>query len=155
MANDDAISAQADQQPPEPNPDLKNLGDRLVGTWEVSGGAQGRVSFEWMEGGFFLIQRVDLEQYGQRTKGLEIIGHEKPFGDEPSEEIKSRFYSNTGDTLDYVYELKGDTLTIWAGEKGSPAYAKGTFSEEGYTGSGEWVYPGGGGYRFTMTRIND
>jgi hypothetical protein len=154
MANDDANSAQADQQPPEPNPDLNNL-DRLIGTWEVSGGAQGRVSFEWMEGGFFLIQRVDLEQYGQRIKGIEIIGHEKPFGNEPSEEIKSRFYSNMGDTLDYVYELQGDTLTIWAGEKGSPAYAKGNFSEEGDTGSGEWVYPGGGGYRYTMTRIHD
>ena len=42
-----------------------------------------------------------------------------------------------GDTLDYVYELEGDTLTIWAGEKGSLAYAKGTFSEDGNTGSGE------------------
>jgi len=152
MANDDAISAQADQQPPEPNPDLKKLGDRLVGTWEMSGEVSGTVTYEWMEGGFFLIQRVDLEQYGQRIKGLEIIGHEKPFGSEPSEEIKSRFYSNTGDTLDYVYELEGNTLTIWGGERGSPAYAKSEFSEDDKTGSGEWVYPGGGGYQFTMTR---
>src|SRR5919112_5280483 len=64
MAND----SQAHQQPPRPNPDLRNLG-RLVGTWKVSGGAQGRVTFEWMEGGFFLIQHVDLEQYGQKIKG--------------------------------------------------------------------------------------
>jgi hypothetical protein len=154
MANDDTNNAQVQQQPPDPNPDLKNL-QRLVGTWEMSGDVRGTVNYEWMEGGFFLFQRVDLEQYGQRIKGIEIIGHEKPFGNEPSEEIKSRFYSNMGDTLDYVYELQGDTLTIWAGEKGSPAYAKGTFSEEGDTGSGEWVYPGGGGYRFTMTRIHD
>jgi hypothetical protein len=114
-------------------------------------GVSGTVTYEWMESGFFLIQRVDLEQYGQRITGLEIIGHEKPFGSEPSEEIKSRFYSNTGDTLDYVYELEGDTLTIWGGERGSPAYAKSKISEDGNTGSGEWVYPGGG-YRFTMTR---
>jgi len=147
---DDANNAQANQQPPQPNPDLKNL-DILVGTWEMSGDVQGQVTFEWMEGGFFLIQHVDLEQYGQRIKGIEIIGHERPFGAEPSEDIKSRFYSNTGDTLDYVYELEGDTPTIWAGEKGSPAYAKGTFSKDGNTGSGEWVYPGGGG-RFTMAR---
>jgi hypothetical protein len=73
------------------------------------------VTYEWMEGGFFLIQHVDLEQYGQRIKGLEIIGHERFFGADPSEEIKSRFYSNTGNTLDYVYELQGDTLTIWGG----------------------------------------
>jgi hypothetical protein len=148
---DDTNNAQAHQQPPQPNPDLKNL-DRLVGTWEMSGDVQGQVSFEWMVGGFFLIQNVDLEHHGQRIKGIEIIGHERPFGAEPSEEIKSRFYSNTGDTLDYVYELEGDILTIWAGEKGSPAYARGTFSEDGNAGSGEWVYPGGG-YRFTMTRV--
>ncbi len=148
---DDANNAQAIQQPPQPNPDLKNL-DILVGTWEMSGDVQGQVTFEWMEGGFFLIQRVDLGQKdGQRIKGIEIIGHERPFGAEPSEDIRSRFYSNMGDTLDYVYEPEGNTLTIWAGEKGSPAYAKGTFSEDGNTGSGEWVYPGGG-YRFTMTR---
>lgn len=149
--SDDDTDAQYYGQPPEPNRDLKSL-DRLVGTWEMSGDVQGRVSFEWMEGGFFLIQRVDLGRPGQRIKGIEIIGHERPFGAEPSEDIKSRFYSNTGDTLDYVYELEGDTLTIWAGERGSPAYAKGKFSEDGNTGSGEWVYPGGG-YRFTMTRV--
>ena len=155
MAEDDHTNnAQANQQPPEPSSDLKNLGERLVGTWEISGEVSGTVTFEWMEGSFFLIQHVDLEQYGQRIKGLEIIGHERPFGAEPSEDIKSRFYANMGHTLDYVYELEEDTLTIWGGEKGSPAYAKGTFSDDGDTLSSEWVYPGGGGYRFTMTRAS-
>jgi hypothetical protein len=151
MSND-STGAQARWRSPDPNPDLRSL-DRLVGTWEVSGEARGTVSFEWMEGGFFLIQRVDLDHAGQKIKGIEIIGHERSFESEPSEEIKSRFYSSTGDTLDYVYELEGENLTIWAGEKGSPAYAKGAFSEDGNKGSGEWVYPGGG-YRFTMTRVN-
>jgi hypothetical protein len=64
----------------------------------------------------------------------------------------SRFYDNMGNTLDYVYELEGDTLTIWGGEKGSPAYSKGTFSDDGDTLSSEWVYPGGGGYRSTRSR---
>jgi hypothetical protein len=152
---DGTNNAQAHQQPPEPSSELKSLGERLVGTWEMSGEVQGTVTYEWMEGGFFfLIQHVDLEQYGQRIKGIEIIGHARPFGAAPSEEIKSRFYSNTGDTLDYVYELEGNTLTIWGGDRGSPAYAKSEFSEDDKTGSGEWVYPGGGGYRFTMTRAN-
>ncbi|WP_079573683.1 hypothetical protein [Krasilnikoviella flava] len=51
-----------------------------------------------------------------------------------------------------VYELTDDTLTIWAGAKGSPAYFEGTFSADGRTLDGEWVYPGGGGYRSVMTR---
>ena len=96
--SDDDTDAQDYGRPPTPNPDLKSL-DKLVGTWEMSGDVQGRVSFECMEGGFFLIQRVDLVQYGQRIKGIEIIGHERPFGAESSEEMKSHFYSNTGDTL--------------------------------------------------------
>lgn len=48
--------------------------------------------------------------------------------------------------MDYVYELDGDVLTIWAGEKGSPAYMRATFDESGDVLTGGWVYPGGGGY---------
>jgi hypothetical protein len=138
-------------QQPEPAADLKAL-DRLVGTWEVTGGVQGRVVYEWLEGGFFLLQRVDLRQQdGQPIKGIEIIGHERPFGGEPSPQVKSRFYDSLGNTLDYVDELDGDVLTIWGGEKGSPAYYKGTFSQDGNSCAGAWVYPGGG-YESTMTR---
>jgi hypothetical protein len=144
--------AMATQQPPTPSPDLKSL-DRLVGTWKVTGGAEGQVTYEWMEGGFFLLQHVALEQYGQQIKGIEVIGHERPFGAEPSQDITSRFYDSMGNTLDYVYEPDGDTLTIWGGEKGSPAYYKGTFNDDGNTLAGDWVYPGGGGYESTMTRV--
>jgi hypothetical protein len=138
---------------PEPDAQLKSL-DRLVGTWQVSGGSEGTVTYRWMDGGFFLLQDVDLRQEEAPIKGLEVIGRERPFGAErPSEDIKSRYYDTLGSTLDYVYELEGDTLTIWGGEKGSPAYYRGTFSQDGRTVSGAWVYPGGGGYDSTMTRI--
>jgi hypothetical protein len=79
---------------------------------------EGTSTFEWMEGGFFLLQHVDFERRdGQRIKGVEIIGHERPFGAEPGEEIKSRFYSNTGNTLDYVYELEGAPSRSGAGRR--------------------------------------
>jgi hypothetical protein len=58
--------------------------DRLVGRWEVSGGAIGTVTYEWMEGGFFLPQRVQLEQYSQQIIGLEVIGKLRPFGESPA-----------------------------------------------------------------------
>jgi hypothetical protein len=149
----DASTGYDQTETPTPAADLQALGARLVGAWRVSGGTEGTIRYEWMEGRFFLIQHVDLEQYGQRVKGMELIGHLRPFGQPPSPAIHSRFYANTGDTLDYVYELDGDTLTIWAGEKGSPAYFKGTFGG-GDTLAGEWVYPGGGGYQSTATRID-
>ncbi len=138
--------------PAGPNPDMRGL-DRLVGTWRISGEAQGEITYEWMEGGYFLIQRVDLTQSGLPNRGIEIIGHEQRFMEAPSAEIKSRYYGSDGATFDYVYETDGDTLIIWGGEKGSPAYYKGTFSGDGDTLTGGWVYPGGGGYTALATRV--
>ncbi|MGV9325473.1 hypothetical protein [Streptosporangium sandarakinum] len=136
----------------QPSAGLKAL-DRLVGTWKITGGAEGTVRYEWMPGGFFLLQHVDLSQSGESATGLEVIGNLRPFGEPAGTEVVSRFYGTSGDTLDYVYELIGDELTIWCGAKGSPAYYRGTFSADGDTAVGGWVYPGGGGYETTMTRI--
>lgn len=142
----------ASQQLPQPNTDLKSL-DRLVGTWQVSGDAQGQIRYEWKEGGFFLVQDFDLVHGGRKIKGIEIIGHLQGLGEEPGKEIRTRVYSFLdGLTLDYVYELEDNTLTIWGGEKGSPAYYKGTFSDDGNTLTGGWVWPGGG-YETTTTRV--
>lgn len=138
---------------PMVEPDLQQL-DRLVGTWEVSGGATGRVEFEWMAGGFFLIQRVNLEQFGQAVTGIEIIGRDRDFGAQSTAEVRSCFYDSLGNTLRYVYEFGGDELTIWGGEVGSPAFYRGTFSADGHTLSGSWVYPDGG-YESTMTRVQE
>jgi hypothetical protein len=138
------------EQNHRPSAALRRL-DRLVGTWKVTGGAVGTVTYEWMND-FFLSQRVDLEHDGNRSTGLEIIGHSRPFGQPPSEDIVSRYYGAGGDTLDYVYEIVGDTLTIWGGERGSLAYYRGTFSADGDTVDGAWVFPGGGGYHSTMIR---
>ncbi|CAM5589458.1 hypothetical protein AB0H45_08210 [Streptomyces atroolivaceus] len=136
----------------EPSAELKAL-DRLVGTWAVTGGAEGTVRYEWMPGRFFLSQHVELTQFGEPVNGLELIGNLRPFGEPAGADVVSRYYDSNGNTFDYVYELNGDKLTIWAGAKGSPAYYAGTFSSDGATMTGDWVYPGGGGYTSTMTRI--
>jgi hypothetical protein len=108
-----------------------------------------------MERGFFLIQHVDLEQYGQRiSKASRSSGTKCSSGQCLARRLKSRFYASTGETLDYVYELEGDTLTIWGGEKDSPAYYTGAPSAAGGdTLSGAWHYPGGGGYEAISTRV--
>ena len=147
----DGGKAPYSQRSPKPNPDLESLA-RLIGTWKLGADTEGTVTYEWMEGHFFLIQHVSMRHGGHEIKSIEIIGHLQPFGETPSKDIRSRAYDSAGNTLDYVYELQGDTLMIWGGEKGSPSYFKGTFSEDGNTNTGEWVYPGGG-YKSTMTRI--
>jgi hypothetical protein len=140
-------------QTPQPYPGLKNL-NKLVGTWNVSGpDIKGQVTFEWMAGGFFLMQHVDFVHSGHHIKGMEIIGYNRPFGaTEPSENIKSHWFDNVGDTYEYTYEVDDQTLTIWGGDKGSPAYYKGQWSTDGNTNVGAWIYPDGGGYQSTMTR---
>lgn len=150
---DNTNDAEMGEQSTEPSPDLKRL-DRLVGTWAMSGDVGGTVRYEWMEGGFFLIQHINLEQAdGHRTTGMEVIGHLHAYNQAPSPEIWSRYYSGTGETLDYVYEIEGDTLTIWFGGRESPAYYRATFSSDGTTLNGAWHYPGGGGYTSNATRI--
>lgn len=137
---------------PQPNLDLKSL-DRLLGTWQISGGPQGQIRFEKMEGGFFLMQHIELEYGGRKIKGVEVIGHLQFPGENPTPGIRSRFYSFLdGLTLDYVYELEGSRLQIWFGPRGSDNYFLGHFSEGGDSFRGAWKWPGGG-YDVIATKV--
>ena len=136
---------------PTPSAALRRL-HRLVGTWEVSGDAQGTLRYEWMEGGFFLLQHVDLRYEGRKIRGLEVIGNLHRIGESPSEEVWTRFYSALdGLTLDYVYELSDDELTVWFRHKNSDNFMKARFSPDGKGFVAAWQWPGGG-YRITAKR---
>jgi hypothetical protein len=77
--------------PPGPDPALGRL-DRFVGAWEVRGrtldaeedNVSGRLTFEWLPGGFFLEQRVQLNFMGLDIAALEVIGYEAATGRFPS-----------------------------------------------------------------------
>ena len=130
-----------------PAPALRSL-DRLLGTWQVTGpDLDGQVTFTWMPGGFFLMQQVDLQQNGQQTQGIEIIGY-----DSDSNSLKSRYFDSNGSILEYTWEVSDTTLTIWFGSADSPAFYRGQFSADGNTNAGAWEWPGGG-YESTMTRV--
>ncbi len=146
------MAQQTESDAPTPYAGLQVL-DKLVGTWKVSGEADGETTYEWMEGGFFLIQHGVLEREGVKYTYRGFIGYDRAPGEaEPAEHITSRLYTSRGDTLDYTSETDGETMTIWFGPKGSPAFYKGRWSDDGNTLSGEWEWPGGG-YKETMTRI--
>ena len=122
--------------------------DRLVGAWSVSGpdGLTGAVRYEWMDGGGFLVQHVDLHSAGDHTRGVEYIGYHEASG-----ELRSHFFGAGGEILEYTYRLEDDLLSIWFGGTDSPARFDGRFSADGTTNSGAWQWPGGG-YASTMTR---
>ena len=147
---DDQSEAQT-QNPavPTPNPGLRPL-NKLVGRWKVSGEANGELTYEWMEGGFFLIARGDTEQGGKRTRHMEIIGYDHNVGAEPAEVLTSRLYTSTGDTLSYTHEIDDQSVTSWFGPKGSPSFFKARWID-GNTLSGGWEWPGGG-YKLKLSR---
>jgi hypothetical protein len=66
---------------------------------------------------------------------------------EPNPELRSL------DRLVGTWEVSGDTLRIWAGERDSPAYFDGTFGADDDTLTVAWHYPGGGGYEAVSTRV--
>ena len=122
--------------------------DRLVGAWTVSGpdDLTGEVRYEWMDGGGFLVQHVDLHSAGEHTHGVEYIGVDPTTG-----ELRSHYFGNDGEVLEYTYRIEGDLLTIWFGGTDSPARFEGRFSSDGRSNHGAWQWPGGG-YASTMTR---
>ena len=158
MAEDNANDARA-HEAPRPSPALRSL-YVMVGTWELrgresgpEGEIHGRPTFEWMEGGFYLVQHVEIDYVGRRISGTEYIGY-----DEENDNLKSYFFSNEGPgpfggvALEYVWEVGEDTLTIWGGFVGSPASFEGRFSEDRNTITGRWEWPGGG-YEASMSRV--
>ncbi len=148
--------------PPETTHPALRILDVMVGTWHVHGrdavtGAEvrGRVTFDWLDGGQFLVQRVEIDHAGLRITGTEYVGY-----DSESDSLRSYFFSDEGPgpfggfALDSVWEVDESTVTIWGGSAGSPAIFTGEFSDDRTTLTGRWRWPGGG-YEATMTRAGE
>jgi hypothetical protein len=149
----DESNIQTEQRPHMPNPALKSF-DRLAGTWNVSGPEiQGQVRFEWLEGGFFFVQRFDLDHNGHKIKGMEIIGYGRSWDGMTTQDCTSHMFDNEGNAFTYTWDVSDDTRTIWGGERGSPDHFTGKFSDDGNTVAGAWEWPDGG-YASTMTRVS-
>lgn len=94
-----------------------------------------------------------MEYNGRKIHGLELIGRTHRPDEEMSEDIWIRFYSYLdGLTLDYVYDMADNVLTIWFGSRDSNNFMKSTYSLDGKTFSGSWQWPGGG-YSFKGKRL--
>ena len=137
--------------PKEPNPLLRTL-EPLIGKWKITGpDIEGEVTYEWMEGGFFFIQKFDLEQAGHQ-KGIEYTGY-----DEETGTLRSRLMQTNGGRFTYTYEIDGNTFHYWFGDKGSDVFSRSTFSDDFSSFEGRWHWTNedgtAGGYEFSGTRI--
>ncbi len=130
-----------------PSDSLNQL-DPLVGKWKVNGSfVEGLVAFAWMEGGFFMIQHVELHRGDATIKGVEYIRF-----DEDTKSLKSHYMDNLGSNFTYTWSVEGRAIRIWFGDQGSENFFVGTFDEDMNSFSGRWQWPGGG-YEATMTRM--
>jgi hypothetical protein len=124
---------------PSRNPPLERL-DALVGEWTIEAGPPGgppwpggRVSFEWLEGRTFLIERwtVDLPEF---PDGIAIIGA----ADEP-ENFRQHYFDSRGVQRIYEMTLVDGVWKLWRDAPDPfPQRYTGTFSDEGMTITGRW-----------------
>jgi len=116
---------------------------RFIGTWDIEGDAIGTASYEWLPGGYFIVERVSLVQRGHPFEGVAVIGQTRAWRGAPSPDVVARFYDSEGNSIDYVYELSGDHLTIWIEERGSDAVFEAELEEDSTVRRGRWSYPTG------------
>jgi hypothetical protein len=114
--------------------DLSDL-EVLVGEWsvEVPGFAvEARTTFEWLEGGGFLIQRASVDQ-PEFPNGVMVIGSTGPDG-----ALQQHYFDSRGVHRVYEMTLEGGVWTLWREGPDWPQRYVGELSDDGNTITGRW-----------------
>ncbi len=126
-------------QPPNPGPAHKRL-EVFIGRWNTEGLTKegqfgpatkiiGVDTYEWLEGGFFLVHRVDVQMGDDEVKGIEIIGY-----DDAKQTYHTYSFDNQGNNA--IYEARVlNGIWNFAGES---ERATVEFSEGGNSITGKW-----------------
>jgi hypothetical protein len=126
-------------QPQTPNPVLKDL-ETLVGEWSLeilfpadpATPVRGSVSFEWLEGGAFLVMRSGIDWSGP-SGSVAVIGR-----DDMAETYSMLYFDARG--VSRVYEMSfGDS--VWKQWRSAPEFSQrftGTLSNDGSTIAARW-----------------
>jgi hypothetical protein len=126
----------------EPNPALKNL-EILVGEWDMEISAasflsdpsavlHGHASFEWLEGGDFLVARQGSKAAGP-PYSTSIIGR-----DETIETYTVLYFDDRGVSRIYQMSLEGGQWKQWRQAPGFFQRFTGSFSDDGDTINASW-----------------
>jgi hypothetical protein len=137
MADKDAETPQL----PEPDPALKQL-EPFIGSWTMRGhtldstedNIEGRVTYRWLPGGFFMEQHIELDFVGLKIDSMELIGY-----DPETKTFPSTVYSNLSPmSLPYRWEVDGGDVKITVSYGPFDSTFKGRFSENGKGFAGGW-----------------
>jgi hypothetical protein len=143
-----------------PNPALAPL-ERVVGAWTTTGTHpmvpdtvfHGRTTFEWLEGGAFLIIRSEIDE-PQIPTGLAIIGSDDKLGT-----LGMLYFDERGVSRRYEVAMHGDVLRWWRDAPGFSQRWVCTIAGDGRTmvGKGELSKDGStweGDLELTYTRVS-
>lgn len=137
---------------PAERPSALNRLDALLGEWEMEASFEadyfapgsppltargGRTTFEWLVGGFFLIQRFAVD--GPAPSGIAIIGA----GAEP-ETFAQHYYDSRGVARVYQMSLDQGVWKLWREAPGFRQRYAGVLSADGSTITGAWEGPSDG-----------
>ena len=122
-----------------PHPAVRRL-EALVGEWDTEGAhpvdpsirVQGRVSFEWLEGGHFLVERWEVA-HPDFPNGIAIIGY-----DEAAGRCAMHYFDSRG--IARVYQMSIED-GVWTVRRDDPDFSQrftGRFDDGGRTIAGRW-----------------
>jgi hypothetical protein len=134
--------------------------EALIGGWTVElthpafegTVIRGRTSYEWLEGGRFLLQRAQNE-HPDFPDSLSVIGVM-----EGDSDLSMQYFDSRGVHRVYAVGFDGNELTLERDEPGFAQRCRAPLSDDGWTLAGVWQLDEGEGYRddlaFTFRRAS-
>ena len=117
-----------------PNPVLQPW-SALIGRWSTVGShpgipgttLHGRTTFEWLEGGAFLMMQSEIDEPGIPS-GVAIFG-----SDDSSGEVSMLYFDERGVSRRYEASLRDNVWRFWRNTAGFSQRFTGTFTDDGRT----------------------
>lgn len=117
-----------------PNQKIQSL-QQLIGSWSTTGHHpmvpdttfHGRTSFEWIEGGAFLMMRSEIDE-PEVPSGIAIIG-----SDEASDVMTMIYFDERGVSRRYEVKVEGNVVSWWRNSREISQRCAVTVSEDGNT----------------------
>lgn len=127
-----------DMEQTERDPELAAF-DSLVGEWTVEAThpafpttvVNGRMTYEWLEGERFLVQRSSND-HPDFPDSISVIG----FAD--GEELTAHYFDSRGVFRIYRIAMEGDTLRMWRDAPGFSQRLEAKLSDDGSRLAGVW-----------------
>lgn len=137
MAKTNVVTRQSKSKTPDNN--LKPL-RILAGAWKISGTnpmepnqtVHGSVSFEWLSGGGYLIERVTVD-HAEFPDSISIIGYDETTGN-----FVQHYFDSRGVERTYGMSLVDNVWKLWRDAPGFSQRFTGEISGDGNTIKSRW-----------------